>query len=163
EEGTQARFLELAKIPFTLCDQDIINIALAGKIGVMPKNFHPSLPNADIHTLVYHYIGREKPWTSYEPKFADIWWRYAGKTPFYAELLRKAWTSGFVRLEESTNASAIHSRLVALERIVGEIKDSIHSGPSQDASWPRWMVRFICCFVPGRKNRRDIREKYARR
>ena len=29
-------------------------------------------------------------------------------------------------------------------------------------TYPRWLIRLICCFVPKSKNRKHLREKYIR-
>lgn len=38
---------------------------------------------------IIHYSGKYKPWFYPDEEFADIWWQYARKTPFYEEILTR--------------------------------------------------------------------------
>ncbi|MFI3300972.1 MAG: glycosyltransferase family 8 protein [Candidatus Gastranaerophilales bacterium] len=38
---------------------------------------------------IVHYISSEKPWLYFNIDFAEIWWEYAKKSPFYNEIVKK--------------------------------------------------------------------------
>ena len=38
---------------------------------------------------IVHYAGSQKPWFYPDEDFADIWWEYAKKTPFYEEIVKR--------------------------------------------------------------------------
>ena len=42
---------------------------------------------ARINPKIVHYAGPEKPWTCPWGDFAEIFWDYAKKTPYYEEIL----------------------------------------------------------------------------
>lgn len=101
KDKLQERFLELTKQKFTFQDQDILNIACAGKIKILPWHYNMT-------TYSYYYLENEpeelgkyanssfdiarhqsnvhfngaKPWKSYAINF-DIWWEYYRKSPFF--------------------------------------------------------------------------------
>ncbi len=45
--------------------------------------------NAKKEPYIIHYSGKHKPWLYPDEEFADIWWQYARKTPFYEEILTR--------------------------------------------------------------------------
>lgn len=82
-------------------DQDILNIACAGRTVLLPNkyNFQPNHfsnymwgrdhPEIDFSELfksaTIHYTGAAKPWNSYECVSSDVWWSYYKKSPFYSD------------------------------------------------------------------------------
>lgn len=82
---------------FWFPDQDAINVLCYDKNFLIGQkyNFCPELhwdnlddrARAEKQAVVYHWAGPQKPWISTEYKYADIFWKYARLTPFYAEIL----------------------------------------------------------------------------
>lgn len=105
KDRLQERFLELTKQKFTFQDQDILNIACAGRIHILPWHYNMTTysyyymekepgkleryanSSFDIarHQSNIHYNGA-KPWKSYAINF-DIWWEYYRKSPFFESKL----------------------------------------------------------------------------
>lgn len=94
EDGKLMQFRELARRRFKYQDQDIINIACAGKILFMPVGFnlttamYESLPaggieDGSIADGTVHYAG-PKPWNEVCPNM-DIWWKYYRNSIFFDE------------------------------------------------------------------------------
>ncbi len=55
----------------------------------MDKEHKTIWENASKNPAIIHYSGNEKPWFYPHEEFADIWWHYARKTPFYEEILKR--------------------------------------------------------------------------
>lgn len=92
-------------------DQDILNAECEGRVTYIGQEWNvmhncfgrtyklfPLAP-ADVyrehlsarkHPHVIHFAGAEKPWTNPSCDYADVYWRYARKTPFYELLLHRA-------------------------------------------------------------------------
>lgn len=82
-------------------DQDLLNLLFAGDVKYADAetynlaartafNIGYSVSWVREHTAVVHYAG-PKPWRHKEVRYAleRFWWEYAGKTPFYTELLEE--------------------------------------------------------------------------
>lgn len=104
-ENLKDRFLELAKNRYKFQDQDILNIACAGRIKMLaPKyslltyisyysinngkdSLEPLWTDAEVDEALregnVHYNGN-KPWKAWSYNF-DIWWEYYRKSPIYDE------------------------------------------------------------------------------
>ena len=84
-------------------DQDIFNITFYKETKYLPQkwNVYSSVPythkneqeeaflDAERGQGIIHYASDKKPWFYPESKFADIWWSYARKTPFYELILKR--------------------------------------------------------------------------
>ena len=91
-------------------DQDVLNMWFQNKVHIfnsrwnyetsqsgfrkyaipfMDKTHKKLWQEAQKKPAIIHYSGKEKPWFYPEEEFADIWWKYARKTPFYEEILRR--------------------------------------------------------------------------
>lgn len=89
-------------------DQDLLNLICVGHTKIMQNswNFVFGINAAlvqDNHFIdlavdwskgladqkIIHYISEHKPWNTPEMSYADIWWKYAKKTPVYQELLKE--------------------------------------------------------------------------
>ncbi|MBP5353399.1 MAG: glycosyltransferase family 8 protein [Alphaproteobacteria bacterium] len=94
-------FIKLLREHFTEVlypDQDVLNIAFAGKTVYLPQSYNTTVnfpypfyqeedPTYD-DAKVIHWAGPEKPWKYPNVKKQELFWRYAAVTPFYAELRR---------------------------------------------------------------------------
>lgn len=94
-----------------LLDQDILNKLCEGRVrfldmrwnvmtdyaGVRIRKIIPMAPHAlsemyfeaRKHPAILHYAGPNKPWYDPETDFADIFWEYARRTPFYEIMLAR--------------------------------------------------------------------------
>lgn len=88
-------------------DQDVLNSCLQDDVcqfdtrwnyETAQKIFADSIPwmdsehvfawkSAKENPAIVHYSGSNKPWKYLDEEFADIWWHYARKSPFYELLL----------------------------------------------------------------------------
>lgn len=85
-------------------DQNVMNVAFENNYYLLPQtwnyqwhvkiffpNFKKELPldlvelceNPDSVPNVIHYTSHDKPWKNPYHTYADVWWKYARKTPFY--------------------------------------------------------------------------------
>ncbi len=60
-----------------------------GWVALMDKNILEMYMKARNNPQIIHYVGSEKPWFYPDEDFADIWWEYAKKTPFYEEIVKR--------------------------------------------------------------------------
>ena len=60
----------------------------------MPLNIMQQYLQAKANPKIIHYAGDRKPWTYPDEEYAEIWWSYARKTPFYEEILKRMTISG---------------------------------------------------------------------
>lgn len=102
EDSLQPKLLELAQRQYKFQDQDILNIACAGKIKVLPWHYNMTTysfyylendyekikgkyANSDPQMARYHsniHYNGQKPWKGACVNF-DIWWEYYRKSPFF--------------------------------------------------------------------------------
>lgn len=102
EDSLQSKLVDLAKNEYEFQDQDILNIACAGRKKIIPWHYNMT-------TYSFYYLEREldkikekyvnssvelardhsnihfngaKPWKSYSINF-DVWWEYYRKSPVY--------------------------------------------------------------------------------
>jgi len=79
-------------------DQDIINIAMEGKIKTLPSRYNMQInfncnesEGRDCHNLynditIIHWSGHLKPWLMQAVNFGNLFWGYAKMTPFYEDI-----------------------------------------------------------------------------
>ena len=60
-----------------------------GWVSLMDSDILERYMKARQNPKIIHYVGSEKPWFFKEEDFADIWWEYAKKTPFYNEIVKR--------------------------------------------------------------------------
>ncbi|WP_051233667.1 DUF4422 domain-containing protein [Butyrivibrio sp. NC3005] len=92
-----------------LLDQDILNVLCEGKVKFLDMSWNVMYDYASIrlkeiirlaprwlydmyvearkHPKIIHYAGPEKPWLFPEADFADEYWKYAKRTPYYETML----------------------------------------------------------------------------
>ncbi|MCM1010683.1 MAG: glycosyltransferase family 8 protein [Fusobacterium sp.] len=89
-------------------DQDVLNIIFAGKTrylsskwnfqwgvyfqpidyeNIITDEYKEDFLNSKQHPAIIHYTTPNKPWNSPKEYFAEIFWYYARKCPFYEEML----------------------------------------------------------------------------
>ena len=106
-------------------DQDYLNVICRGRVLWLDGRWNaetfcePGFPITE--AKVIHYNMANKPWHFRDCKYADVFWRYAGETPVYSELLRE--------LEEYTDAERerdlrVGGGLLALARSEIEREDN---------------------------------------
>ena len=90
-------------------DQNVLNAAFEGNYFILPPTwnfqwnikFHSTdyqsvlspdvlalYEDPNIQAAIVHYTSHEKPWKNPCHSFADIWWKYAQKSPFYPIILK---------------------------------------------------------------------------
>lgn len=55
---------------------------------MLPNDILTLYEEYDVMPAIIHYTSHEKPWNNPYHSFADIWWKYARKSPFYEILLK---------------------------------------------------------------------------
>lgn len=92
-----------------LLDQDVLNVLCEHKVRVLdmswnvmydyagvrikeiirlaPKWLYEEYIQARKHPKIIHYAGPEKPWMFPEGDFADVFWEYARRSPYYEVML----------------------------------------------------------------------------
>ena len=90
---------------FRFQDQDLINVLFEGKIKhldfrwnlyadgvesprgqvnkVAPAEIYNGWKEASKNPFIIHYAGNEKPWVYPDYEFAEVFWKYFAKSPFY--------------------------------------------------------------------------------
>lgn len=66
---------------------DYAGIRINKIIRLAPEWLYLAYQEARKHPKIIHYAGPEKPWHFPESDFADIYWAYARKTPYYETML----------------------------------------------------------------------------
>lgn len=94
----------IGKNNFLYQEQDALNVYFKGKVFELPalwngevcssilnltKEYHQQYHDNFNSSYIFHWLGSIKPWLSPTKEYADIWWEYARKTPFYEEILSR--------------------------------------------------------------------------
>lgn len=133
--STKQMMAYAASFPWELLDQDVLNHLAEGKtlfvdmswnvmvdwryirirdiIGRAPRRLYYEYLEARKQPKIIHYAGPDKPWTDPESDFAELFWFYSRKTPWYEVTL--------ARLSHSIDAS-LHPAKKTLSQT---IKDSL--------------------------------------
>ena len=96
------------------------NIRIKDIISLAPRYLYQEYMNARKHPKIIHYAGPDKPWDIPYCDFAEVFWHYAKKTPFYEIILLRMFAA-----ENGANLPAyIYNRVYPefSERIHNEIK-----------------------------------------
>lgn len=77
-----------------VCNQDVKLLPVtwdllrdAGNNQYMPGNLYEEFLAAEREPKIIHYGGKRKPWIYFDVERGEYFWQYAGKTPFYREIL----------------------------------------------------------------------------
>lgn len=108
-------------------DQNVLNVAFEGNYfelsptwnfqwnikfhsidykDILPSNILAFYEDPDIHAKIIHYTSHEKPWKNPHHTFANIWWEYARKTPFYEILLKDLCKNGSTPVLNNSSVDA---------------------------------------------------------
>ncbi|MBE5951123.1 MAG: glycosyltransferase [Lachnospiraceae bacterium] len=84
-------------------DQDVLNVLCEGKVKLvsmawdvlrdagnnryMPGELYEEFLESEKNPKIIHYGGMRKPWIYPDVERGEYFWRYAGRTPFYQEIL----------------------------------------------------------------------------
>lgn len=77
-----------------VCNQEVKLVSVAwdllrdaGSNQYMPGNLYEEFLEAERDPKIIHYGGKRKPWIYFDVERGEYFWRHAGKTPFYREIL----------------------------------------------------------------------------
>lgn len=138
EDNVVPKFLELMGKNFPTQDQDIINVACYNHIKHLPFKFNISnftfsnysyehlskvysddeLSDAQATRGIVHYSDKIKPWKNPNVPFADLWWNFARKSPYYEAIL----------YNNILNLSSKESVFTTLHTKINKLADSLISG-----------------------------------
>ncbi len=96
EKKLSKKWIELAKKEIRCVDQDVLNSACLGKIGLVDTVYNraiidktkikPIITEDEFKkTVILHYV-YPKPWIE-KSLYSDIWWKFAKMTEFYEQLM----------------------------------------------------------------------------
>lgn len=75
---------------FLAHDQCVLNMVCYGKILPLSDIYNRSIwLNLKKDQVIVHYCGGGKPWKDLFISYADLWWKYAEKTPCFDKILEK--------------------------------------------------------------------------
>jgi len=104
EELPTKKLLEFAaSYPWQWHDQDVLNVLCEGKVKLvhmawdvlrdvgnnryMPDMLYKEFLESEKNPKIIHYGGMRKPWIYLDVERGEYFWKYAGRTPFYQEIL----------------------------------------------------------------------------
>lgn len=92
-----------ASYPWRQHDQDVLNVLCQGKTKLlspawdllrdagnnrfMPSQLYAEFLAAEKDPKIVHYGGKRKPWIYLDVERGEYFWKYAGQTPFYRQIL----------------------------------------------------------------------------
>lgn len=71
----------------------------------LPSDLLAFYEDYDIVPAIIHYTSHEKPWKNPYHTFANIWWEYARKTPFYEIFLKDLYGKSIQYIQPQINSS----------------------------------------------------------
>jgi len=77
-------------------------------------DFRTIINNIRKQPCIIHYAGKDKPWIYPDEEYANIWWQYAQRTPFY-ELIIKNMIDQVVDNKIKLNYSRINTNISAVK------------------------------------------------
>lgn len=132
EKGYITEFLRMSKIKAVYHDQDILNSVLQDDSHLIAPEWNYQIHcknNTDAYLSFYqplksikilHFSSFEKPWQTLNNDFAEIWWAYARKSPFYEQIVCKTINSD-VALVSNMEDLACLKRSFWYNRILSKI------------------------------------------
>lgn len=83
--------------------------------NMLPTDVLALYEDYDIIPAIIHYTSHEKPWKNPYHSFADIWWKYARKSPFY-EIFLKDLTCNKSTVTASDLTKSILSKILTYKK-----------------------------------------------
>ena len=137
---SQEEWLSLASVPYLYNDQDILNSHCEGRvkyvdfawnmmidsgrldavISFSPAWVHQAYLDSRENPKIVHYAGAVKPWSDPTCDFADVFWRYARRTPFYEELIARLF-DGEALMDRAYQYVVNRHAARSLKRKIGDI------------------------------------------
>jgi lipopolysaccharide biosynthesis glycosyltransferase len=71
-------------------------LALEGRKRLFESQYETAL----LEPAVIHFTTKDKPWLCVKPEFADRWWFWAQKSPFFVQLAEKYLCNAIATAEE---------------------------------------------------------------
>ncbi len=118
ENRIQKKFFQMLEKAekYRFVDQDLLNVCCSGKVKLLDikwnymwqydsvdekflplPEFMPAYKQCKSPAII-HYTTAVKPWNSPDKKLADIWWKYAKKSPYYQKFQKELKTDNAVEL-----------------------------------------------------------------
>ena len=95
----------------------------------LSENVREDFLKASKNPKIIHYAGKYKPWKSPELSYADYFWKYARKTPFYEELIYRHSPSGLGR---NAIYNAVYRRRIYFQYLRCKILKHITFGKTRE-------------------------------
>ena len=155
---------------FRCHDQDVLNIVCKNKVTYIPQQWNTLMdwqePEASRMQILkmaprklfeeysiarkkpylIHYAGYQKPWDVVDCDFAEYFWMYAKKSPYYPILLRRIRRC----FDDEKNATvASNEQAISDEQVVSD-ESVIHYIPKRSGIW-----RIVDIILPYHSNRRE--------
>ena len=155
---------------FRCHDQDVLNIVCKNKVTYIPQQWNTLMdwqePEASRMQILkmaprklfeeysiarkqpylIHYAGYQKPWDVVDCDFAEYFWMYAKKSPYYPILLRRIRRC----FDDEKNATvASNEQAISDEQVVYD-ESVIHYIPKRSGIW-----RIVDIILPYHSNRRE--------
>lgn len=81
--------------------------------SAIPVSIYKNYLNAKKKPNIIHYAGVSKPWLSVDEDMAEIWWKYAQRTPFYEQIIYRPILGEIVKVKE-----VVINEMTELKKIV---------------------------------------------
>jgi lipopolysaccharide biosynthesis glycosyltransferase len=158
KDGLATVFERLFRLkPYCCVDQDILNKAFDGNVlhidprwniitqplsemKKMPHSYYKEFAAARRDPFVLHFAGQSKPWKNPQMDFAEFFWLYCRKTPFYEKILSGAFAAngaafgagpagGEIAKNGNRHALAHYSRVLktSASAMLHQISPSLHT------------------------------------
>lgn len=155
---------------FRCHDQDVLNIVCKNKVTYIPQQWNTLMdwqePEASRMQILkmaprklfeeysiarkqpylIHYAGYQKPWDVVDCDFAEYFWMYAKKSPYYPILLRRIRRC----FDDEKNATVVSNEQVVSDEQIVSNEQGIHYIPKRSGIW--WIIDII---LPYHSNRRE--------
>lgn len=127
QDGLNAYFKTGIKYLETSWNFPVANFYYKTILNLMPAYCYEQYEKDSENPSIIHFAGTTKPWFSLDLDYADLWWSYARKTPFYEEILKRMTLSGIPTPPQKCSrikAFALYWKYRILQNIVsGETKE----------------------------------------
>ena len=111
-------------------------------IELLPLNILNEYLKAKANPKIIHYIGPKKPWTYLDEEYAEIWWDYARRTPYYEIILQRM--------------LKVNSNLEPVRKLTAELKDAFKY---RQNVLKYWRYKLMAKIMFGQKKEHYIKKK----